>query len=82
MLDLSFWGYYENSTEITIEPLKELLFGNVNNQTTLPKLRRVDRGPHFVVPLEAKINGGSMRQTFHANSIMGNDYFSNSFLSY
>lgn len=62
VLDLIVWGYYENSTEISIEPLKELLFGNSDNQIVLPTLTRVDRGQHFDVPMEAKVTGGSMRQ--------------------
>lgn len=63
VLDLIVMGYYENSTETTIEPLKDLLFGNANNQIVLPELRRVDKGAHFDVPLEANVTGGSIRQT-------------------
>lgn len=63
LLDLIVGGYYENSTEISIEPLRDLLFGNAKNQIILPTLTRVDRGHHFVVPLEAKVTGGSVRQT-------------------
>ncbi|KAG4071707.1 hypothetical protein HA402_011861 [Bradysia odoriphaga] len=63
VLDLIVWGYYENSTEITIEPLKDLLFGNADNKITLPVLRRIDNGAHFDVPLVANVTGGSIRQT-------------------
>lgn len=63
LLDLVVMGYYENSTEISIEPLKSLLFGNTKNQIVLPTLIRIDQGPHFSLPLEANVTGGSMRQT-------------------
>lgn len=63
VLDLIVWGYYENSTEISVEPLQDLLFGNDDNRIILPALTRIDKGRHFAVPLEAKVTGGSMRQT-------------------
>lgn len=71
VLDLIVMGYYENSTEISIDPLKDLLFGNSNNRMVLPTLRRIDKGPHFVHPLESKVTGGSMRQTLLS---MGTSY--------
>lgn len=62
LLDLIVAGYYENSTEISIDPLKDLLFGNINNEIVLPVLTRIDNGSHFSVPMEAKVTGGSIRQ--------------------
>lgn len=61
VIDLIVQGYYENSTDISIEPLKELIFGTVSN-ITVPLLTRVDnRGP-LTQPIVSTVVGGSFRQ--------------------
>jgi len=62
VLDLIVTGYYENSTSITIDPLRELIFGEVRN-TTVPELTRIDNRGGLERPIVSTVVGGSMRQT-------------------
>ncbi|OXA65050.1 probable murein peptide carboxypeptidase [Folsomia candida] len=61
VLDLIVQNYYENSTEISVDPLIDLMYGNITN-TTVPFLTRIDNGTVLDEPLISTVVGGSFRQ--------------------